>query len=596
MSVLETPRLIFRGQLSWDPIVTNNSSLQYDEADSTTVFNSCAGDVAAFRKAAIAAVIGKRANGQEFISNWNPHGTHRSTFYDTTVVGVDTGSGPITDDPVVNVPVSFTGMLVDLEPYGSDTSQLFFDAMSFGIDGGCRVFAPRTARMTARYVNFSRNRAGFIAGIASVVWQTSFPKTAGLQLDSHDSPALQQLATMLQDDDVLGLTVRWNAYRTLYFDSLNPSQDNLAVARQLQARLTGGGFQPNPARSVVVGVLGLWRRGEPASEPGDRALLTQQEGVIASAHVRLSSDQLTLDLANSVPETGLDLRKADLGDLTAVAVGPDGTTVVATLGTFGYDAYRREAYEATAGVVSIEVDPAAAKVAETADIQLRQQDGTVLLSETALRAIPAAPNIYLDEGETTTLAVAVLDRGKPAAAGVDVTLANPVTASAAAVTNTTDARGIAVFSLAGTQGQVEGFVLVPGKGAPIPAGIDPQTTTYVYVRTLPADSNVARLEPSWANVHGRVLRNWQAMAPCMDNWLNLGDPDQVKSFAGILRRLTAKSSFESFRFMPVTRDMTAGERTLLYAFLDGTEAPVVALAEAVAPKSPGQLSRAMRGG
>src|SRR5262249_4745039 len=144
MSVLETPRLIFRGKVTWDPIVTNNRPAQYDEAESKTNFDSAA-TVAAFREAAIAAVVNA--------GNWNPHGTHRSTFFDTSIVRVDTGEGSSTNDPAVNSAVSFTGMLVDLEPYGAYSSQLFFDAMSFGIQGGCRVFVPRATRMTARYVN-----------------------------------------------------------------------------------------------------------------------------------------------------------------------------------------------------------------------------------------------------------------------------------------------------------------------------------------------------------------------------------------------------------------------------------------------------------
>ena len=86
MSVLETPRLYFRGRLTWDPIVTNNQPAQYDESDSTTVFGGGAADVAAFRKDAIAAVVGG--------GNWNPHGTHRSTFYETSIVGVDLGTRP----------------------------------------------------------------------------------------------------------------------------------------------------------------------------------------------------------------------------------------------------------------------------------------------------------------------------------------------------------------------------------------------------------------------------------------------------------------------------------------------------------------------
>jgi hypothetical protein len=412
------------------------------------------------------------------------------------------------------------------------------------------------------------------------------------------------LAKSLRNDAVLGLTVRWNAYRTLYYD--DPANMTMH-AQELQKKLVGGGFQPNPARSVLVGVLGLWRKGEPPAEPGDRACLTQtpppstpkDPPYVASAHVRLTKDLLTLDLANSIPETGVDLTKANLGDLTAVAVTSDGTTV--TLGTFGYEAYRKEAYEASAGIITLKVDPAAAQQAQTADIQLRKQDGTVLLAESALRAMAQTPNVYLDSGDSATLSVQVLNRGRPAASGIEVTIVSPDTAADTSISSTTDAQGIATFPIVGEgnastgSGEVELYVLVPGQGAPAPQAFDPQLTTYVNVRTLPADANLADLQqtpPTWANVQANVLKNWQAMAPCMDNWLDLGNPGQVKSFAPLLHKLTAKDNFEAFRFMPVTRDMTAGQRTLLYSFLG---VPTV-VAVTAAPPSLRRLSRAMRKG
>jgi hypothetical protein len=587
MSVLETPRLIFRGQMTWDPITTNNYPQEYDEAEARTSFSPPGETVATFRQKAIDQVL---------TGNWNPGGTHRSTYNNTTVVGTDIGEGLSTDDPIVTCPVSFTGMLVDLEPYGSTSSQLFFDEMSFGIEGGCRVFAPSATRMIARYVNFARNQTyRVIAGVASVVWQTSFPKGSGLRIDAHDSFALQRLAESLQDEDVLGLTVRWNAYRTIYYD--DPANSK-TLWKQLHDKLIGGGFQPNPARSQLVGVLGLWRKGEPPAEPGDRALLTQTDNsspIVGSAHVRLTANRLTLDLANSIQETGVDLTKANLGELTAVAVAPDGKTVLATLGTFGYDAYRKEAYEASAGIVTLDVDPAAAQKAQTADIQLRLQDGTVLMTEAALRAVPMTPNIYLDVGDTTTVSVQVLDRGQPAAAGVEVSLVKPNAAADVSTTSTTDPHGIATFPLTGLTGIVEQYVLLAGEGTPtVPPALDPQKVTYVNVRTLPADTDLALTPPTWDNVQAKVLSNWWAMAPCMDNWLDLGNSDQVKSFGPLLHKLTAKDNFESFRFMPVTRDMTAGQRTLLYNFLDGV---AVAAADVVRPdprKTMERLSRAMR--
>ena len=599
MSVLETPRIMFRGRITWDPIVTNNSAKFYNESASSTVFRS-GETVADFRASAIKAVPG---------GVWNVDGTHRSVFYETQVVSVDLGAGPTTKDPFVSSPVAFAGMLIDLEPYGIYTSQLFFDSMSFGINGGCQVFAPRHTRMNDRYINFNRNTGPvFIAGGASVVWQTSFPKAGGLRVDPHDSRALAALAHALQDEDVLGLTVRWNSYRTIYFDdaALDSSDPQAAVVlAELQKKLTGGGFQPSPARSELVGVLGLWRKGEPRAVPGDRAMVTQNEGVLGSGWTRLSPHHATIDLSNSIPETGQDLHKTDLGDLTLVAVSADGKTVEATLGTFPPSAYNREAYDETAGIVTLPIDEAAAHKAAHLDLQLRQADGTVLLREAALRACPEDPNIYLDEGASAPMHVLALDRGVPKAALV-VTLADAGASSPIHGTAATNGRGLATFEIHGKQGRVDEYVILvnrPSEPPPtVPTQIDPQLNDYVYVRTLPADGRIAALAPTWENVHKYVLANWEAMAPCMDNWLRLGDPVQVKAFAPILRRLTDKGNFESFRFMPVSRDLTQGQRTLLYAWLDSDKAHPAATLAATAPEATPEAlsnvekSRALRSG
>jgi len=86
------------------------------------------------------------------------------------------------------------------------------------------------------------------------------------------------------------------------------------------------------------------------------------------------------------------------------------------------------------------------------------------------------------------------------------------------------------------------------------------------------------------------------MAPCMDNWLQLNDPVQVKTHAAAIKRLTDPAAIETYRFMPVTRDMSAGERTLLYKFLDAPD-PIdqAADSETQQPHTTfAALSRAMR--
>lgn len=601
MSVLETPRIYFRGQIAWDPIVTNNYTNLYNETSSDTYLPCGPDRAAAFRTQAI---------NQVPCGNWNPHGTHRSTFFESSVSGADLGAGVVQNDPFVNSPASFMGMLVDLEPYGAYTSQLFFDKMTFGIDGGYRIAAKRSSRLTARYINFGRNAVGAIAGIASAVWQTCFTKE-DLRIDSFDSPALQALQRALETDaDILGLTVQFNTYRTIYYDT--PVQSNGALqpkALELVKKLQAGGFQPNPARSMMVGTIGLWRRGEPVHEPCDRTLITgpgnPQAPPLASAHARLTGDTLTLDLSNSISETDLLLTKSDYGDLSVVAVDP-AVKVEATLATFGYAQYDKSAYEETSGIVVLKVDPSVAAKAASADLQLIDANGNVLLAESALRAIPVVPNQYMDQGDTLTAQIQVYDRGVPAGADVPVAVYS-MSADGGSITcqfqGTTAADGTVSFPLNGDTAGIVAYVPVAGANPASPSqGIDPQVNTYLYVRTLTADARIAGLPPTWANVYGNVLVNWHAMAPCMDNWLNLGNEAQVRAYAGVIRKLTDRAAFESFMYMPVVRDLTAGARTLLYNFLDSAQPESVAMeaapaaAEAVPEAKPSlaELSRKLR--
>lgn len=91
---------------------------------------------------------------------------------------------------------------------------------------------------------------------------------------------------------------------------------------------------------------------------------------------------------------------------------------------------------------------------------------------------------------------------------------------------------------------------------------------YVALRTTPADAHIAALEPSWENVHRHVLRYWEALAPCMDNWLRLGNEQQCQAYARLVRDLTRRERFDDFRYMPVTRELTKGQRTLLHKWCD----------------------------
>ena len=577
MSVLETPRVYFRGQITWDPMVTNNSPAFYDLRTSKPIFNGMS--VAEYRDAARDAVV----NG----GNWNPDGTHRSELFETTVTGVDSGAGLDTTDAFVGVPVSFSGMLVDLDPYGVATSQLFFDEMSWGIVGGCRILGVATHRMTASRINFARNTTyRVIAGVASVVWQTSFDKSAGLRIDSHNSAVLDALNRALDHDEVKGLTVRMNTYRTVYYGTETPAP---ADSQALRDALQAGGFHPNPARSVLVGVVGLWRQGEAEAVPGDRVLLRTENSPVSTAFAKLKDDRLVIDLGNSVSETGFDLTKEDLGTLQVVAKTTGGDI---GLGELSYSAYNKAAYEATSGLVELMLDSDQQMAARDADIEIRRATGDAVLTEQPLLACADRPNVYLEPGEQRTVTIRVFERGGSPQRAVNVTASETPASPLGPVVITTDDDGVGTVELTGSRAGEWTWLLLPwqnGQQPTVPGRLTPDLDSYFSMRTLSADDDIASMEPTWENVHHYVLRDWEALAPCMDNWLRLGDEQQCRAFAPLIRRLTSLDYFERYRYMPVTRGLTAGQRTLLHRWCDvveGIAAPGMALARSTVRSTP----------
>lgn len=628
MSILEFPRVYFRGEVAWDPVTTNNypvgqAPAAYDEIGCDSTLNSArvltAAQVAGFRQAAI--------NEVGSAGNWNPAGSYRCPFYNTYISGVDLGDGLDTADAFAKAPVGFTGMLVDCEPYGAFSSQLFFDDMSFGIQGGCRIYGKRIMRLNDRFINFSANPSNnMIAGVASVMWQTGFAKDQGLQIDAFDSKVLRQLQASMSDPDVLGVMVRFVTYRTVYYNDPSLSNNTAGpAASALQVQLNAGGFQPNLARSLLVGTVGLWRRGEVMTEASERALIATMATVpgqkpaalggpvVATAFARATSKGIALDFSNTIPCSNRATDKFDLGTLTLTAADPPPAVAIANIASIDLSQYDRAAFEASSGIIDIPLDSQTVKQLAGMNLAI-SAGGKTYLQEDVVRAIPLLPNIYLNQGENTNLAVQVYERGVPAGSGVSVTMSDMNATQATGVTLKTNSAGQVSFPLQSPASEIIGWVFQTGENPTLPIGnaFTPLNFTYTYQRVLPAETNVAELTPTWDNAYTYVLANWESMAPCMDNWLRLGDELQVRAYANIIKTLTDPVNFENFRFMPVTRDMSNGQRTLLYNFLNSPLSADTAAAtrpetakssrsqrttdQAAPPTRMHQLSRSMRSG
>jgi hypothetical protein len=593
MSVLSFPRLYLKGEMSWDPIVSNNGS-DYDGVRAEARFLSADETVQQFRDRLI-----------DDVGDWNYFGTHHCALYKAKVGGgaVQPHSAVVDDDALVGAPVGLVGKLVDIDPTGA-FSQIFFDELTLGLPGRAHVRARPLRRMSSRWLHFTRNSSSelIIAGRASAAWQTVFPKETVEITRADGSPLLRALAAALEGPQALGLMIRLSTYRTRYF--LNGELNHFEPAHtqaELQALHRAGLPVSNPAYSLVVGTIGIWSVGDSESVPAGRFLaprLIDANGRSAIgpavAEVDETAGVLSMDLANTLPENTPGADKRDLGTLTVRVQSAGGTTDVADLPFSRYD---RPAYLKQAGIIDIDLrdTPAAAEALRAGgalSVHAPGPSGPVeLLREDLLTAWSEDCNVYLEEPgggvDGTTLSIQVRERGLPPTGEVAVLVATYV-AGPTGLTLVSDATRLVPVSATG-QAELTVPAGAPGfrhlrflpfatmNPQPVPEGVVRPASALLTrlqlttVRTLPFDDALGAVPDAaltWQFVYRTVLRTYDAISPRMSNIIDLGDENAVRTFARRFLEVVDDDLFESGRYMPVTRDLSRGKRTLLRRFCE----------------------------
>jgi hypothetical protein len=610
MSVLAFPRIYFRGVVSWDPNVANNDPRVYDLVTARVGLQP--GETTAdFRRRMIETT---RQRG-----DWNYYGSHTCTFERVQVTGGELrpGSGLLQGDALLYSPVDLVGKLVDIDPT-SIASQLFFDELSLGVAGRPHLLARPRRRMSSRWLHFSRNLGRLpIAGGASANWQAVFPMEGLEFVRGQESALLGGLEEALRARGARGLMLRFNTYRTVYFQNgLRNPLEPAATPEELQRLHAQGKPVPNPAYSLVVGVLGPWFDGERESVPGGRLLIPVgvapvRNALDAPAACGLSvvefeptSKTLSIDLSSAIPELNPEVEKADFGPLSLVLTRDGQDLELARLEPASYN---RAAYEARAGIVDVHVprlqDAEATLAGGTLSLRAT---GQPLLAEQELVVASDDCNVYLDEGEQRTLTLRVRERGAVPQAPLsvqvafyDFTLQHTGTTQVLPVS----AEGAATLEL---RGEAPGllhlaFTAFRGDSEPAPPDFLPiDGAEFTSVRTLPFDDALEAGTPdsalTWDFIYTHVLQPYDALTPRMSNVIRLDDPDAVRTFARRFKEVTSEALLESRRYMPITRDLSRGKRKLLHRYCDlvlsapptvvAPTAPPLAARAAAAPAQP----------
>jgi hypothetical protein len=289
---------------------------------------------------------------------------------------------------------------------------------------------------------------------------------------------------------------------------------------------------------------------------------------------------LSLDLADTVPELDRDAEKADFGPLEVVVQTEDD---VVGIGRIEPSAYDRTAYEARAGVVDVDVagyaDVAALLGRGRLLVRVDAPDGpTELLTEQPFAASCDDCNVYLDQDDQRMLAIRVRERGERPSRPLSVLVATYVQAEDIAFSGDMTVLpvsddGTASFPVRGEQAGYRhlGYTVFDGGDIPVPPATLPiATADFTSVRTLPFDDELEAATPDEALtfdfVYANILSTYDAIAPRMSNILDLASAAAVRTFARRILEVVDPALFESSRYMPVTRDLSRGRRTLLRRF------------------------------
>jgi len=511
MSVLSFPRIYFKGFMEWDPCTFNNNDWAafptYDGTNAALNWPFLATQAVTpsnpqgitpdnftttFRPWAISLLNDNNPNdnppngpaGKRIPAEWNMFGGHGVSFAQygdrtTTIIGGDLGykrPAPASD-PIIGGPVTLSGdggrgpgRLVDTNPASFWSSQIYLARLGFG-GGNCIISGPPSVRLHSRWLNLKRiytqdQALTQPAAAVACCFQAGIPfEHIAWPSARANSPLALALRQAASQSSAQGIMVRFTAYVNLYFK--NGIFNNIAQQPRSYAELAGflatawaawnnngdpSQFFKNPCYSHIVGVVGVWNKGEDATVPGGRYLSalnpvapprqidantpaspppyslghhvmmgkTEDAAPFSTllgplvAHVDYDAQLISLDLNSTMPENGTpgqwpsDLSKTDFGPLTLRFMNAGAFALVAQIDSTQYG---QIPYEAKAGIIDIPIPNSLTGDMLRTSMLAIEVNGQLALIEQLYTAQTDSRGIYLDENGQSKFDITVCHMG-----------------------------------------------------------------------------------------------------------------------------------------------------------------------------------------
>ncbi len=328
----------------------------------------------------------------------------------------------------------------------------------------------------------------------------------------------------------------------------------------------------------------------------------------------------SIDLGNTIPELDENGAKVALGDLKLLL--EQGPTRARTVATLTQSAYDTEHYEKTAGIVDLQLDATEDEIATGNLVLVREADGAQarLLVEQRLTAWAENRGLYVEQGASNTLTIEVRDRGKLPTDTVYVLLQQYVPSprqpapgdflkraapdeellsfrrepgeEKTGLLRVQDGRATVTFDSVRPGFPVVAFFpyfendtpptppdVLPPFGAPQRAF---NSAYYSSVRVMPFDDDLPAQfqqvldttgndrDAAWEFVYERIMYLYDALYPIMRYYgsLDLGEQKAVEQNIDQIIRLCEPHMLDSTLYMPASRDLSNGKRTVLKMYRD----------------------------
>lgn len=382
----------------------------------------------------------------------------------------------------------------------------------------------------------------------------------------------------------------------------------------------------NPAVSSLTGAVGLWEENELATVPTERVLAMVPGSNLGPAQAKVDEKRgiVSLDVQNTFPEHGATSDKAPLGSFALVARADSGQ--LTQIGTLTPADTSKSAYQAGGGIIDVPYDGSDWDAVKSGRLQLVAINGpgkmggmapSAEIEQLRLYADTDDRSVYLNEGDSQSVTIRVYENGMLPTNATKVLVSayyppqqGPTEGLWQLVRTDDTSTPTRNVDLAGGSVLPDGIVIdvsadgtamfdvsavAPGNAfltflpffaqediptAPRALSISNIATTgYAAVRVLPFDDALGATpqdQITWDFVYENVLRPFDLVYRGMSAGVfSLGDESSIRAHASSIIGFTNLDEFESPLYMPVTRDLSRGRRTLLVRFLQpGDDAAV----------------------